>query len=181
MNSTGRAASNIAASLLVSGLTIAAVEACSRFVFPIPSPAPILLMAVVFCSFALGMPSGFLSAFLVIVYGAYFYIYHKPPSLSQALNLARLLTLAATAPLMAILTGLLQRRAQASTTQSIERESHERFRQALINAPVPLMMHTEDGQILLLSDEWTRQSGYTLVDIPKLSDWLRAAHGENAA
>src|SRR2546422_8797501 len=173
MTSAARAISNIAASLFVSALTIAAIELCSRFVFPVPSPSPILLMAVVFCSFALGMPAGFLSAFLVIAYGTYFFVHHRPASLSQDLNLARMITLAATAPTMAIVTGLLQRRARASTTQSVERESHQRFRQALINAPVPIMMHTEDGQILLLSDEWTRQSGYTLVDIPRLSDWLR--------
>src|SRR2546425_3436032 len=153
MNSAGRAVLKIAASLFVTGLTIAAIELCSRFVYPIPSPSPILLMAVVFCAFALGLPAGFLSAAITIAYGAYFLANPKPPPIYNDLNMARLITLAATAPTIAILTGLLQRRAQAATTQSVQRESHQRFRQALINAPIPLMMHTEDGQILLLSDE----------------------------
>src|SRR5438874_8352110 len=142
MNFAGRAALKIAASLFVTGLTIAAIELCSRFVYPIPSPSPILLLAVVFCAFALGMPAGFLSAAIIIGYGGYFFANPKPPPIYTDLSMARLITLAATAPTMAILTGLLQRRAAAATTQAVQRESHQRFRQALINAPNPPMMPT---------------------------------------
>src|SRR2546421_9570306 len=136
MTSAGpvRAVSNIAASLFVTSLAIGAIELCSRFVYALPSPAPILLLAVVFSSFALGMPGGFLSAILSIAYGAYHFANPKPPPLYTDLNMARLITLAATAPTMAILTGLLQRRAQRAATQSMQQESQERFRQALINA-----------------------------------------------
>jgi PAS domain S-box-containing protein len=59
-------------------------------------------------------------------------------------------------------------------------ESEERFRRAVTDSPVPIMIHDEEGKVLLLSKGWTRYSGYTLDDIPFLSDWTEAAYGEKA-
>ncbi len=55
------------------------------------------------------------------------------------------------------------------------RESEARFRQVLIDAPIPVMLHAEDGEVLLLSQTWTRLSGYTHQDLPQLSCWLERA------
>jgi PAS domain S-box-containing protein len=60
------------------------------------------------------------------------------------------------------------------------RESEERFHLAVSNSPVPIMIHDEDDNILLLSEGWTRYSGYALEDIPTMGDWTEAAYGERS-
>lgn len=52
------------------------------------------------------------------------------------------------------------------------RESEERLRRAMVEAPFPVMLHAEDGSILLLSHMWTERSGYTAEDIPTVEEWL---------
>jgi len=62
------------------------------------------------------------------------------------------------------------------------REGEKRFRLAVENSPIPVMIHDEDGKILMLSKGWTFYSGYSLADIPTIADWTRAAYGaENGA
>ncbi|MBI5566011.1 MAG: PAS domain S-box protein, partial [Chloroflexi bacterium] len=60
------------------------------------------------------------------------------------------------------------------------RESEARFRQAVLNAPVPMMIHDEDDQIYQLSQGWTKYSGYTLADIPTMGDWTERAYGQRS-
>ena len=55
--------------------------------------------------------------------------------------------------------------------------SEEQFRRAVINSPIPMMIHDEKDNILQLSKGWTDSSGYALEDIPTLSDWTRQAYG----
>lgn len=57
------------------------------------------------------------------------------------------------------------------------RESEERFRLAVENSPVPVMIYDEDGKVLMLSRGWTHFSGYSITDIPTLGDWTRVAYG----
>jgi PAS domain S-box-containing protein len=57
------------------------------------------------------------------------------------------------------------------------RESEERFRLAVENSPVPVMIYDEDGKVLMLSKGWTHFSGYTITEIPTVGDWTRAAYG----
>jgi PAS domain S-box-containing protein len=60
------------------------------------------------------------------------------------------------------------------------RESEERFHLAVANSPVPIMIHDEDDNVLLLSKGWTDYSGYTLEDIPTMGDWTESAYGERS-
>lgn len=57
-------------------------------------------------------------------------------------------------------------------------DSEERFRLALSMAPIPIMLHAEDGEVLMLSQSWTDLTGYALADIPTMEDWIRQAYGE---
>ena len=58
------------------------------------------------------------------------------------------------------------------------RESEERFRNAVLEAPVPMLIHDEDDRNYTLSKGWTKYSGYTLDDIPTMGDWTERAYGE---
>ncbi|MEA3213550.1 MAG: two-component system, chemotaxis family, CheB/CheR fusion protein [Chthoniobacter sp.] len=55
--------------------------------------------------------------------------------------------------------------------------SEEQFRRAIEDAPIPVIMHAEDGQVLQVSKAWTALTGYAPEDIPTLDAWLSHAHG----
>lgn len=58
------------------------------------------------------------------------------------------------------------------------RESEEMFRKSIINAPYPIMIHAEDGEVILINKIWTDLSGYAKSDIPTIKEWSRKAYGE---
>jgi len=60
------------------------------------------------------------------------------------------------------------------------RESEKRFRKAVVESPIPILIHDEDGLNLELSKGWTKFSGYTLDDIPMIEDWTQKAYGEKS-
>ncbi len=55
--------------------------------------------------------------------------------------------------------------------------SEARFRRAVLNAPLPVMIHAEDGEVILISRAWTELTGYKLEDIPTVSKWLEQTDG----
>jgi len=63
-------------------------------------------------------------------------------------------------------------------SQSELQESEYQFRSALMNAPIPIMIHAEDGQVVLINSAWENLSGYTPEDIPTIEDWTSKAYGE---
>lgn len=58
------------------------------------------------------------------------------------------------------------------------RESEQRLRRAVINSPYPVMIHAEDGEVILISKAWTEITGYKPEDIPTISEWTYLAFGE---
>lgn len=58
------------------------------------------------------------------------------------------------------------------------RKSEERFRQAVVNAPFPIMIHAEDGEVIQINEVWTELTGYTHPEIPTIADWAEKAYGE---
>jgi PAS domain S-box-containing protein len=60
------------------------------------------------------------------------------------------------------------------------RESEERLRRSVEEAPIPMIIHDEDDRILQLSRGWTKFSGYTLADLPTLSNWTEKAYGSRS-
>ena len=63
----------------------------------------------------------------------------------------------------------------AARTASL-RESEERFRRAVLEAPIPIMICAEDGEILQINRMWTEVTGYALQDIPTYSTWAQKAY-----
>ncbi|MGB3616195.1 MAG: PAS domain S-box protein [Elainellaceae cyanobacterium] len=71
---------------------------------------------------------------------------------------------------------ITERKRAESTLQDSER----RFRCAIADAPFPIMIHAEDGEVLQVSATWTDITGYTHDDIPTTSAWVYLAHGDRA-
>ena len=58
--------------------------------------------------------------------------------------------------------------------------SEERFRRAVLSAPLPIMIHSEDGEVLQISRAWTELTGYTHKDIPTVAKWLEQTSSKEA-
>jgi diguanylate cyclase (GGDEF)-like protein/PAS domain S-box-containing protein/putative nucleotidyltransferase with HDIG domain len=60
---------------------------------------------------------------------------------------------------------------------SEEQETIQVFDKVIKNAPVPIMIHAEDGEVMQISDTWTTLTGYTPDDISTIADWANKAYG----
>ena len=61
-------------------------------------------------------------------------------------------------------------------TQTLIKEREQRLERAIRHAPLPVMIHAEGGEVLQISDAWTRITGYTLSDIPTINAWCEKAY-----
>jgi len=52
------------------------------------------------------------------------------------------------------------------------RESEERFRKSISDAPFPAIIHADDGRILSLNKTFTDLTGYTTDDLPTMEAWI---------
>ncbi len=52
----------------------------------------------------------------------------------------------------------------------------ERFRRAILDAPIPIMLHAEDGEILTINRAWTALTGYQHEHIPTITHWVERAY-----
>ena len=59
-------------------------------------------------------------------------------------------------------------------------ESDERFHRVVFEAPIPIMIHAEDGEVLEVNKVWTEITGYALADIPTTKIWTEKAYGIHA-
>jgi PAS domain S-box-containing protein len=57
-------------------------------------------------------------------------------------------------------------------------ESEARLRHAVSEAPIPIMIHAEDGTVILLSRVWTELTGYSHDAVPTVEAWTRRAYGD---
>ncbi len=60
------------------------------------------------------------------------------------------------------------------------RASAEQFRRSIEEAPIPVIMQAEDGQVLQVSRMWTELTGYALSDLPTAEAWLSRISGPGA-
>lgn len=59
------------------------------------------------------------------------------------------------------------------------KEAGNIFENSIENAPLPIMIHTEDGTIINLSKTWTKLTQYEKYDIPTIFDWTKKAYNKN--
>jgi PAS domain S-box-containing protein len=57
------------------------------------------------------------------------------------------------------------------------RMSEERLQRSVLDAPIPIMIHAEDGEVLMINQEWTSLTGYTHAEIPTIPAWIELAYG----
>ena len=58
------------------------------------------------------------------------------------------------------------------------RESEARLRRTVENAPFPIMVHAEDGEVVHLSQAWLDLTGYAREEIGTIAAWTERAYGE---
>jgi diguanylate cyclase (GGDEF)-like protein/PAS domain S-box-containing protein len=59
-------------------------------------------------------------------------------------------------------------------------ESENRFRKAVMDAPFPIIIHAENGEIITINTTWTDLTGYTLEEIPTIFEWVEKAYSKDA-
>lgn len=60
-------------------------------------------------------------------------------------------------------------------------ESEERFRRVASEAPFPMMIHAENGEVLEVNKAWSEATGYSHAEIPTITSWIEHAYGEVSA
>ncbi len=56
--------------------------------------------------------------------------------------------------------------------------NEEPFRRAVLDVPLPIMIHAEDGEVLSVNRTWSEITGYSPEEIPTIADWTQKAYGE---
>jgi len=51
------------------------------------------------------------------------------------------------------------------------------FETSIEHAPIPIMIHADDGQVINISKTWTKLTGYQKEDIPTIYEWTEKAFG----
>jgi PAS domain S-box-containing protein len=77
---------------------------------------------------------------------------------------------------LSTLTNELEARVNERTTQL--QASENRFRTAIENAPFPIIIHAEDGEIFQINQVWSELTGYTHDEIPTIAHWTEKAYGD---
>lgn len=62
-------------------------------------------------------------------------------------------------------------------TEAALRASEEQFRRAIEDAPIPVIMQAEDGQVLQISRTWTELTGYKPEELRTFDSWLNRVYG----
>ncbi|NUQ01082.1 MAG: PAS domain S-box protein, partial [Armatimonadetes bacterium] len=76
--------------------------------------------------------------------------------------------------------GLRTRHARDAAVVALE-ESEQRFELALLEAPWPVMLHAEGGEVLAVSRAWSSLTGYAVDELDSVEAWCRRAYGDEAA
>lgn len=64
--------------------------------------------------------------------------------------------------------------------ESSLRDSESRLRDSILSSPNPIMIHAENGDVLMLSKTWTALTGYQQEDIQTTKQWAEKAYGDQA-
>jgi len=68
---------------------------------------------------------------------------------------------------------------QGKTARIALEQSEQRFRKAVEQAPVPILIFAEDGEVLAVSQTWLDITGYSVEQLHTIASWTKLAYGEN--
>ena len=68
--------------------------------------------------------------------------------------------------------------ARSESMRTAARENEARYREALDGAPIPVILHAEDGKVILVNRIWQELTGYPASAIPTVEAWTARAYGE---
>ena len=141
-------ARNLGGGQLVTLLIIFAIDSLSRSgLLAVPNPVAVTLIAVVYCGYSGGVLSGLLSALLTLLYGLYYFDTPDPGLELSPDDSARFTILAISAPVLAIMTGVLKERAERALRAQLESERAYTTRLRLITDAVPAVIaYIDSGQ-----------------------------------
>jgi PAS domain S-box-containing protein len=74
--------------------------------------------------------------------------------------------------------GIVEDITQRKRAEESLRESEERFRLAVSQAPFPIMIHAENGEVILINEVWSEITEYQKEDLPTIEEWTRKAYGK---
>jgi PAS domain S-box-containing protein len=74
----------------------------------------------------------------------------------------------------------LQQQVTIQSAQLEKLSSEERSSCTILEAPLPMILHAEDGEILKVNQTWTDITGYTHSEIPTITAWVEKAYREPA-
>ncbi len=70
--------------------------------------------------------------------------------------------------------------AQRTRAEAESRAAAEQFTRTVEDAPIPILLQAENGEVLHVNRAWTALTGYTHSDIPTLDAWLNRAYRDGA-
>ena len=70
--------------------------------------------------------------------------------------------------------------AQRARVEAELRASNEQFTRTIEDAPVPILLQAEDGEVLRVNRAWTELTGYAHGDLPTMDAWLTHACGQGS-
>ncbi|SIQ28407.1 PAS domain-containing protein [Halanaerobium kushneri] len=59
------------------------------------------------------------------------------------------------------------------------KQREKMFASALNEAPIPVMIHAEDGEVVIVNNTWIEISGYSKQEIRTIFQWIKKAHRGN--
>lgn len=168
--------------IIVTLITLAALELLARISFRIPNPPPILMLAIILSAYMGGMKQGLISAAIVWCYSLYFF--SLPGQLFHYMNenFHRIITLTFAIPATAILVGILKRRAERAINLEKEktvlqaeikerRRSEEYNRSLFESSPIGLVLCRMDGSLVDVNKAYAMIIGRSVEETLKLSYW----------
>ena len=79
-----------------------------------------------------------------------------------------------TSRMLGVVGDITDRKADEATLRASERQFHR----AVAEAPFPVLLHADDGEILQVSRAFTEITGYEPADVPTIGDWTERAYGD---
>jgi PAS domain S-box-containing protein len=154
---------------------------------------PAVMVCAIFSGFRSGLFTTFLSVFVVL-----FLSFNGTPFIDDSGDWLGLFVFSLNSVFISIMGGMMHQAKRTAirlkdkaedAKNMLEKKVAERtkelsqsvgqLRSLFANSPFPIMVYSENGRIIMINQAWTQLTGYELVDIPTLCDWVKKAYGEN--